>query len=150
MTARQKQERTLLVARPHRKVRGAWPAQVHLCYISGNACPAQIHLGLGPHTSHGKTHYVSDAAWPAQIHLGLGPHTSHCKTYYVSDAAWPAQIHLGLGPRTSHCKTHYLERFGPAETRDFIILKGSRLTPCGKPLQNFSPALAPKSPTNST
>ena len=108
--------------------------------------PAQIHLCRGPHTSHCKTYYVSDAAWPAQIHLCRGPHTSHCKTYYVGDAAWPAQIHLGLGPHTTHCKTYCLERFGPAETRDFIILKGSRLTPCGKPLQNFSPALAPKSP----
>ena len=60
-------------------------------------------------------------------------HTRHCKMYYASDAAWPAQIHLCRGTHTSHCKTYYLERFVPAETRDFIILKGSRLTPFGKP-----------------
>jgi hypothetical protein len=89
------------------------------------------------HTSHCKTYYVSDAAWPAQIHLCRGTHTSHCKTYYFSDAAWPAQIHMCRGTHTSHCKTYYLERFVPAETRGFIILKGSRLTPFGKPAPEF-------------
>jgi hypothetical protein len=83
----------------------------------------------GTTTKQCKTYYVGDAVFLEQIDLCHGTNIKQCKTYYVGDAVCLARISLCRGTNIKHCETYYLVGFVPTETRHFIILKGSRLTP---------------------